>query len=182
MGVRPLLRYAWRPSTVELTGVAAPVPPPTPRGDRAVSEINWNAELRKIDREYSGLPPEPSPASAKAKRELERIQQEERDNRKGRIGVYARMTPVTALCVAIVFWPYASRCGQPLYNFLGAVAAVTLGGFWISALTWRWRMPKTHILAALVVLWGLTIAASEVLPRLGYAKPDAQRPAGWSCK
>jgi hypothetical protein len=147
-----------------------------------VSEINWNAELRKIDREYSGLPPEPSPASVKAKRELERMQQEERDNRKGRIGVYARMTPVIALCVAIVFWPYASRCGQPLYNFLGAVAAVTLGGFWISALTWRWRMPKTHILAALVVIWGVTIAASEVLPRVGYAKADVQRPLGWSCK
>jgi hypothetical protein len=147
-----------------------------------VSEINWNAELRKIDREYSGLPPEPSPASVKAKRELERKQQEERDNRVGRIGVYARTTPVIALCVAIVFWPYPSHCGQPLYNFLGAVAAVTLGGFWISALTWRWRMPKTHILAALVVLWGLTITAAEVLPRVGYAKADAQRPPGWSCK
>ena len=70
MGVRPLRRYALRPSTVELTGVAAPVPPPHPRGDRAVSEINWNAELRKIDREYSGLPPEPSPASVKANAEI----------------------------------------------------------------------------------------------------------------
>jgi hypothetical protein len=43
-------------------------------------------------------------------------------------------------------------------------------------------MPKTHILAALVVLWGLTIAGSEVLPRVGYAKADAHRPLGWSCK
>jgi hypothetical protein len=147
-----------------------------------VSEINWNAELRKIDREYSGLPPEPSAASVKAKRELERMEQEEREQRKGRMGVYARMMLVIPLCVAIVFWPYPSRCGQELYVFLGAVGAVVIGGFWIAVLTWRWRMPKTHILAGLVVLWGLTIAGSEVLPRVGYAKADAQRPLGWSCK
>jgi hypothetical protein len=146
-----------------------------------VSEIDWDAELRKIDREYSGLPPEPSAASVKAKRELERRQQEEREQRVGRIGVYARMILVLALCVSIVFWPYSSRCGQQLYGFLGAVGAVICGGFWISALTWRWRMPKTHILSALVILWGITIAASEVLPRVGYAKADSERPVGWSC-
>jgi hypothetical protein len=147
-----------------------------------VSEIDWDAELRKIDREYSGLPPEPSAASVKAKRELERRQQEERDRRRGRIGVYARMILVLALGVSIVFWPYATRCGQGLYGFLGAVSAVVVGGFWIGVLTWRWRMPKTHLLSAMVVLWGIAIAATQVLPRIGYARNDADHPVGWSCR
>jgi undecaprenyl pyrophosphate phosphatase UppP len=146
-----------------------------------MSEINWDAELRKIDREYSGLPPEPSPASVKAKRELERRQQEERDQRRGRVGVYARLVLVAVLSVAIVFWPYPTRCGQGLYGFLGAVSAVVIGGFWIAVLTWRWRMPRTHILAAVAILWGIAIAASQVLPRIGYAKTDADHPVGWSC-
>lgn len=147
-----------------------------------MGEINWDAELRKIDREYSGLPPEPSPASLKAKRELEKRQQEEREQRRGRIGVYARMILVVALCVAIVFWPYPTRCGTGLYGFLAAMSAVVIGGFWISALTWRWRMPKTHMLAALAILWGFAITAAEVLPRVGYAKPDVARPIGFACR
>jgi len=31
------------------------------------------------------------------------------------------------------------------------------------------------------VLWGLVLAAVEVLPHAGYAKADPSRPAGWSC-
>ena len=147
-----------------------------------MSEIDWNAELRKIDREYSGLPPEPSAASVKAKRELERRQQEEREQRRGRIGVYARMTLVVALSVGIVFWPYPTRCGQGLYGYLGAVTAVVIGGLWIGALTWRWRMPRTHLLAGIAILWGIAIAASQVLPRVGYAKPSADYPVAWSCR
>jgi hypothetical protein len=38
------------------------------------------------------------------------------------------------------------------------------------------------VLSLLLVVWGLLLAAMEVLPRVGYAKPDAERPAGWSCR
>jgi hypothetical protein len=34
--------------------------------------VDWNAELRKIEHEFDGLPPEPSAAQLKAKRAAER--------------------------------------------------------------------------------------------------------------
>ena len=36
-----------------------------------MSEIDWNVELRKIEREYDGLPPEPSANALRARRAAE---------------------------------------------------------------------------------------------------------------
>jgi hypothetical protein len=37
------------------------------------------------------------------------------------------------------------------------------------------------VLSLLLVVWGLVLGATEVLPRIGYAKADTARPRGWSC-
>lgn len=42
-------------------------------------------------------------------------------------------------------------------------------------------MARSHILALLVLLWALALGAQEVLPRIGYARPDPQRPMRWLC-
>jgi hypothetical protein len=34
----------------------------------------------------------------------------------------------------------------------------------------------------LVVLWGLVLGAIDVLPRIGYGRPDANHPASWFCQ
>jgi hypothetical protein len=47
--------------------------------------------------------------------------------------------------------------------------------------TWRHRAGKGHTLALLLVLWGGVLAALDVLPRAGYAKPLPDHPALWSC-
>jgi hypothetical protein len=47
--------------------------------------------------------------------------------------------------------------------------------------TWRHRAARAHTLSLLIVLWGLVLAAVEVLPRTGYARPSADRPAAWAC-
>ena len=142
-----------------------------------MTEVDWNRKLREIEREYDGLPPETSPSAQRTKKMAE---QAARD-RVSRRWVLVRMVLVLALSVAIVFWPYESKCGLDLGEYLAAISTVALGGVWIATLSWRHRMPLTHTLSMLVVIWGLAILARETLPRLGYARPDAARVA-WRCR
>ena len=143
--------------------------------------IDWNTELKKISRQFDGLPPEPSANQVRAMREAERRERERKELAQAKLGVAARLALVLALAGAIVFWPYPTPCGARLAGYLAAVAMVGVSGLWITASTWRYRMPKTHALALLVVLWGLALGAAQVLPRVGYARTDAQHPAHWRC-
>jgi hypothetical protein len=143
--------------------------------------VDWKRTLKEIEREYDGLPPAPSLGSLKAKKAAEESAKAAAERRRARIWVFLRLVPVLALSVGIVFWPYYARCGVELGGYLGAIAAVALGGGWIAVTTWRCRMPVVHVVALLVVAWGAAIAAREVLPRIGYAKPDAER-AAWRCE
>lgn len=142
--------------------------------------IDWNRTLREIEREYDGLPPTPSAGSLRAKKAAEESAKEASRRRRDRMLVFLRLIPVLALSVGIVYWPYYARCGLELAGYLGAVVTVALGGMWIAATTWRCRMPLIHTLAMLIVGWGIVMAAREVLPRVGYAKPDPDR-AAWRC-
>ena len=141
-----------------------------------MSEVDWKSKLREIEREYDGLPPEPSPSAQRAKKLAEQAAKD----RVSRRGVVLRVVPVLALSGAIVFWPYEAGCGLGLASYLAAIATVALGGLWIAVLSWRHRMPVAHTLSMLVLMWGLAIVARETLPRIGYARPDAARTA-WRC-
>lgn len=96
-------------------------------------------------------------------------------------GVYARLTLAVAVAVGIVFWPYAARCGIGLAGYLSAVGVVIVSGVWSAVWTFRHRAGKAHVLSLLLVLWGLVLAGLDVLPRVGYAVPTVEHPAGWSC-
>jgi hypothetical protein len=96
--------------------------------------------------------------------------------------VYARLTLSVALGAAMVLWPYEARCGLGLGVYLAAVSVVVGSGIWSSVWTWRHRASKAHTLSLLIILWGLVLGSIEVLPRIGYAKPDAGHPAAWACK
>jgi VIT1/CCC1 family predicted Fe2+/Mn2+ transporter len=74
-------------------------------------------------------------------------------------------------------WPYAHGCGLGLYLYLGAVLAVTVAGVWGSVSSWKHRIPVAHVLSLGVILWGLILAASQILPRVGYAATAAS----WRC-
>ena len=143
--------------------------------------VDWNTELRKIEREFDGLPPEPSPAQLKAKRAAERREEERRKERAAQLGVHARVALVTTLAVAIVFWPYRRNCGVALFTYMAAEGVVVAGGLWLMVCTWRHRMAKTHGVALAMMLWGLVLLAHQVLPRVGYAKSDSASPARWVC-
>jgi hypothetical protein len=143
---------------------------------------DWDAELKKIDKQLesmsdSALIPAPAknaPPAARAEVAAERATTRT-------WGAFLRLALATALGVGILFWPYPTRCGFGLTGYLLAVAAVFAGGVWSSVWTWRHRTARAHVLSLLLILWGMVLGATELLPRLGYAKADPARPTGWTC-
>lgn len=81
------------------------------------------------------------------------------------------------LAVGITQWPYANACGLNFAMYLGAIATVTVAGLWSTVSSWNRRLGFAHFLSLLVLLWGLVLAAREVLPRIGYAS-DVRT---WTC-
>jgi len=146
-----------------------------------MSEIDWNVELRKVSRQFDGLPPEPPPGMQRLQKVAEERAVQHRNSQVAMFGTWARLALVVALANAVVWWPYPRACGPQLLGYLGAVATIVLGGLWVAACTWRHRMPRTHALALLLVLWGLGLAELELLPRIGYARADAAHSANWRC-
>jgi hypothetical protein len=146
-----------------------------------VADNDWSTQLKKIEREFSGLPPEPSPAFKKLQSEEERRAQERAKQRVAAIGAWARLILVFALFGALMFWPYASDCGGGLFGYIGVKAVIVAGGLWVAFTTWRARLPKMHILSLLVALVGVILIAGDVLPRTGYATVDPKHPPQLWC-
>ncbi len=146
-----------------------------------MSEIDWNTELRKIEREYDGLPPEPSPAELRAQREAERLEREEADSRIAAIGASMRLVLVACLLAALWWWPYATQCGPGLLGLVATECMVVVGGIWVAAFTFRWRLATGHTVALLLVLTGLVLVAAQVLPRLGYVTITGMPATHWRC-
>jgi hypothetical protein len=149
--------------------------------EQRMPQDDWSTQLKKIEREFEGLPPEPSPAFKKMQSEEQRRAQERAQQRAGMIGGGARLVLVAALGVALAFWPYENSCGSGLFGYLAVEAVIIIGGLWVAITTWRARLPKMHILSLLIVLIGLVLLAMEVLPRTGYAAVDPKHPPTFSC-
>lgn len=139
-----------------------------------MAENDWSTQLRKIEREFDGLPPEPSPALRQMQSESERLNQQRARERSASLGAMARMFLVLALGAAISVWPYAHECGVGLSAYVGVEAMLFVGGVWVAVYSWRHRLPRIHIMSLLVALGGLILVAGEILPRTGYAAVDPQ--------
>jgi hypothetical protein len=146
-----------------------------------MSDRDWEAELRKIDRRLEHVSDEAVFPAKGAKSPAAKLDALESQRTTSTFGVFARLTLAVLLGAAIVFWPYGARCGLGMTAYLGAVFTLVTAGVWSSVWTWRHRAARAHLLALLLVLWGLTLGAVDLLPRLGYAKPTAEHPAVWSC-
>jgi hypothetical protein len=143
---------------------------------------DWDRELKKIDQQLESISDSALvPAAPKSAAPAARAEVAAERAKTHTWGAFLRLALATALGVAILFWPYPKTCGLNLAGYLVAAAVVTLGGLWSSVWTWRHRTARAHVLSLLLVLWGLLLAAIEVLPHAGYAKADPARPAGWSC-
>jgi hypothetical protein len=146
-----------------------------------MSEVDWNTELRKIERQMSGLPPEPSAAAVAAKRAAEKREKERQEAINARFGVSIRLVLVAGLAAGLFFWPYAHSCGLGLSAYLAAETVLLGGAVWVFVFTWRHRMPRTHGLALVLLLCALTLLAIEVLPRAGLVNPGTNQSSRWTC-
>jgi hypothetical protein len=147
-----------------------------------MTDIDWATELRRIEREFDGLPPEPTPAEVRARRAADAREREQKAKRAAVRGTRARLCLVIGLSAGIVLWPYGRTCGGGLLAYAGAAMVIVTGGLWVAGRAWRLRMARAHGLALLVALWGLLLLGDLVLPRIGYAAIDPANPPAWWCR
>ena len=140
---------------------------------------DWDKELADIDKAIARLPSQGQAPAAPGGAPVA-------PSRGAGVPAAGRMATFTtwlrvilglALAVGITQWPYPSACGFNLVVYLGAIGVVSVAGLWSSISSWRRRLGLAHVLSLLVLLWGLLLAAREVLPRTGYAKHVRT----WSC-
>ena len=146
---------------------------------------DWDKELAQIDKLIAtGTGPQSPPAAAPPARAAPaargRAPAPAGEGRPSRVVVFKAWLKLllgVALGIGITQWPYARGCGVLLYGYLGAVAGVIVAGLWSTTSTWRTRSAFAHTLSLGLVIWGLVLAAREVLPRIGYARTSAN----WLC-
>jgi hypothetical protein len=143
---------------------------------------NWEEEMKKIDRQLESISDEALLPAKKAATPAAKAAAVEKQANTGTLGVALRLLLSLALGVGILFWPYGTRCGLPLFGYLAAVGLISVTGVWSSLWTWRHRSGRGHLVALALVLWGAVLAANEVLPRVGYARPSEAHPAVWLCE
>jgi hypothetical protein len=144
---------------------------------------DWDKELAKIDRAMARMPPpaaDPAPArksAAPARGSAAPGVAPQHAGPRATTTTWLRVLLVLTLALAMPLWPYPKGCGVGLYAYLAAAGIVVLAGAWAGISTWHRRRAIGHVLAILVLLWGLILIAAEVLPRVGYAKAAIR----WTC-
>ncbi|HTI62718.1 MAG TPA: hypothetical protein VL524_04365 [Gemmatimonadaceae bacterium] len=146
-----------------------------------MSEIDWTVELRKIEREYDGLPPERSRTQIRLQKIREITAKERFQERLALVGLWAQLTLVGILAVSLFWWPYGHDCGFPLAAFLASQLMVIVGGVAVALRTWRDRLAGPFVGSTLFVVVAWTVIALHTLPRFGYPAGSAAR-ATWSCR
>jgi len=146
-----------------------------------VSDIDWTVELRKIEREYAGLPPERTRTQIRLEKIREITAKERFQERLAIFGIWARLTLVGALAISLFWWPYGHDCGFRLAAYLASHTVVIIAGVALALRTWRDRLAWPFVGATLFAVVAWTVIALHMLPRLGYE--TGTRPAiGWSCR
>ena len=166
-----------------------------------MADRDWSKELAKVDKQLASLSDDallgptvqpPAKGGAAPRGQAAPPAHSEPATRGGggsaggerktsAFGVYARFVLALALGVAMIVWPYENRCGVGLAGYLAAVVALLAAGVWSAVWTWRHRAPRAHTLSLIIILYGLVLGSLDVLPRVGYGRPDARHPATWTC-
>ncbi|MFL5575921.1 MAG: hypothetical protein ACJ79S_08145 [Gemmatimonadaceae bacterium] len=150
-----------------------------------MSDRDWNKELAKIDRQLenvsdAALFPTPRGGGSATAPTAAAAEVQEKRRTTSTFGVFFRLLLSLAAGIGMIFWPAAGRCGLELLGYLAACALVTVSGVWSAVWTWRHRAGRAHLVALLLVVWGIALAAVEILPRVGYAVPTPER-SMWGC-
>ncbi len=148
---------------------------PKPQGEK---ERDWDRELAEVDRLLNQLPThQAEQAAAAAKRAAAPPSARAPGPPTSRAGTWARVGLGLLIGIGMTQWPYTHGCGLKLFIYLGGVFTVIVAGVWSGLSSWKRQMGLAHILSQGLVIWGLVLAAREVLPRIGYAKEVAT----WFC-
>jgi hypothetical protein len=143
---------------------------------------DWDKELAEIDkviaREPAGGPPPATRVGGAAAPVAVPRPAIPVVRKKDRAGSWVRALLTAALGVAIPFWPYPVACGAGLALYSGAVVVLLLASVWTATAAWRRRQGLVHVIALLSLLWGIMLAGSILLPRIGYA----QGQLAWVCR
>jgi hypothetical protein len=157
---------------------------------------DWDKELAEIDRRLSSVPeeaPPPAPAAPVGRAPAPARPSEParaatvaapvaRRHWKHTAGLLFRLLLTALLLAVVVVWPYDTRCGAWLAGYLATIAVTGLAAIWTAVAAWRHRGAIVHVLSLGMLVTAAVYAAIEVLPRVGYAVPDAAHPAMWACK
>ncbi len=171
-----------------------------------MSDKNWEAELAKIDKQLASVSDEQLLADkrAAAGRQGDRGVQPGSavpapqssnagaykaggSNAAGRPAGggswrgWVQTAVAAAAATGLLLWPWNASCGLPLYGLVAASGATVLIAIWSAIGSWRHRLGFAHIVSLLIVVWASVIGARELLPRVGYAIPSAERGAFWEC-
>ncbi len=146
-----------------------------PQGER---ERDWDKELAEVDRLLNQLPThQADQAAAAAKRSAAPPSAPASGQKSSKAGTWARVGLGLLIGIGMTQWPYTHGCGLKLFIYLGGVFTVIVAGVWSGLSSWKRQLGVAHILSQGLVIWGLVLAAREVLPRIGYAKEVAT----WFC-
>ena len=152
---------------------------------------DWDKELAKIDAQIRSLPeedaapPVPAPVKGKPAPGAAVLPGGAAPGVTGkpasRAGAFMRLGLAGALAVGMILWPFDNHCGVGLALYLFSVATLIVAGGWSAVWTWRHRTSRAHVVALIIVLWGILLASVEILPRVGYGPATLDRPRIWTC-
>jgi hypothetical protein len=143
---------------------------------------DWDRELAEIDKAIAKMPTPPGPPAgvargAAAAGAAAAAPAAVPVRRRDRAATWLWLVLGLTLAVALPLWPYPAACGTGLFGYLAVDAVLVISAILALHSSWRGRQGRGNALAVLLLVWGLTLAAAAVLPRIGYAKASAT----WMC-
>jgi len=151
----------------------------------ADKEKDWNKEMKEVDKLLAKLPAADPYLSGGSAPTLRKPAAHAPVVTPGgtparaheRLGTWMRVGLGVLLALGMAGWPYSHQCGLRLIFYTIGVGTVVVAGVWSAISSWKRRLGLAHVLSLTVTLWGLTLAAGVLLPRLGYTSPGAN----WLC-
>jgi hypothetical protein len=144
-----------------------------------MGDINWDVELKKIERDFSGLPAAPTTAQRQAKQSADRRVQQQRDAATAKFGATARLVLVAGLFGALFLWPYQRDCGVGLFGYMAVQVVMAAGALSIAVYTWQHRIARVHVAAFTIFIVAIGLITAQVLPRVGYVKAGTPAQQWW---
>jgi hypothetical protein len=144
-------------------------------------EKQWDQEMAQVDRLLAKLPTyQPTKPHHGGDPTLKRSSGGQVTGVRGGTGagMWIKVGLGLVLAAGVTAWPYSHVCGINLFSYFAAAGTVVIAGMWAGLASWRRRAGFAHVLALGVVMWGLGLVATVVLPRVG---GRGQAGAIWFC-